>query len=190
MNTEIEAINKARTLVIAEVTIALDRIDSLQLAELIDAIEAADKVFYIAVGRVLLAMKALAKRLAHLGVRIYCVGDITEPALTEKDLLIVASGSGESIIPVVIARKAKSLNARIAHIGSNPDSSLKPITDIFLRIPVKTKLDKPDELKSMQPMTTLFDQTLYLLGDVMSMVIARRKGLDPNRLWVYHANLE
>jgi hypothetical protein len=39
-------------------------------------------------------------------------------------------------------------------------------------------------------MTTLFDQSLYLLGDAICMVIARRKGLSDGELWMHHANLE
>ena len=190
METDVTAISDARAIILAEVKTSLETIDPKQTAAFIDAVLSADKVFYIGVGRVLLAMKAMAKRLSHLGIRIHCVGDITEPAITEKDLLIVASGSGESTIPVAIARKAKGLKARIAHIGSNPESSLQPITDVFLRIPVKTKLNRPDELDSVQPMTTLFDQSLYLLGDAICMVIAKRKGLGDGELWMHHANLE
>ncbi len=181
---------EARTLILSEVKSSLESIDPGQTVALIEAILSSEKVFYIGVGRVLLAMKAMAKRLSHLGIRIHCVGDITEPAITENDLLIVASGSGESTIPVAIARKAKSLKARIAHIGSNPESSLKPITDIFLRIPVKTKLNRTDELVSAQPMTTLFDQSLYLLGDAICIVIAQRRELSDGELWMHHANLE
>jgi 6-phospho-3-hexuloisomerase len=190
METDINALNEARELILTELKSSLESIDPNQTAVLIDAILLSEKVFYVGVGRVLLAMKAMAKRLSHLGLSVHCVGDITEPAITEKDLLIVASGSGESTVPVAIARKAKSLKARIAHIGSNPESSLMPITDIFLRIPVKTKLNRPDELVSNQPMTTLFDQSLYLLGDAICMVIARRKGLSDGELWMNHANLE
>ena len=190
MKSECDAITEARVLVLAEVTKALERIDASQVASFIEALLSAENVFFVGVGRVLLAMKAMAKRLSHLGIEIHCVGDLTEPAITERDLLIVASGSGESLIPVAIARKAKSFNAKIAHIGSNPASSLQPITDIFLRIPVKTKLDQPDELTSLQPMTTLFEQSLFLLGDMMCLVIAERSGLDKERLWMNHANLE
>lgn len=33
------------------------------------------------------------------------VGDINEPAMRRDDVLIVGSGSGESLIPIAIAKK-------------------------------------------------------------------------------------
>ncbi len=177
-------------LIADEVRFALNKVDPTSAEELLEAILAADQVFVIGVGRVFLALQGFAKRLAHLGVRVYLVGQITEPAIGPRDLLIIGSGSGESLVPVAIARKAKSLGARIAHIGSNPASSLRPITDIFVRIPTCTKLERPDEIQSQQPMTTLFDQSLLLFGDALCMMISRRRNLDTKALWKHHANLE
>lgn len=173
-----------------ECRMALDKIDSAAVDELLDAILSADKVFFVGVGRVLLSLQAIAKRLAHLGIYTCYVGQVTEPAITENDLLIVGSGSGESLFPVVIAKKAKNIGTKIAHIGSNPESSLKPITDIFIRIPVQTKLALPDEIKSQQPMTTLFEQSLLIFGDTLAAMIVQRKNINIKSLWQYHANLE
>lgn len=59
-----------------------------------------------------------------------------------------------------------------------------------MRIPVQSKLACPDELRSQQPMTSLFEQTLLLYGDAVARVIVERKALDLTSLWQYHANLE
>jgi len=176
--------------ILDECRTALQRIDPAAVAQLLDAILAADKVFFVGVGRVMLSLMAMAKRFSHLGIHACVVGEITEPALTHADLLIVGSGSGESLVPVAIARKAKSLGATVAHIGSNPNSSLAPITDVFVRIPVRTKLAQPDEIVSHQPMTSLFEQTLLLLGDALAQMILHRRQLDLTSLWHRHANLE
>jgi len=175
---------------IEECRTALDRIDPVVVDKLLDAILSADKVFFVGVGRVLLSLQAIAKRLSHLGIHTCYVGQITEPAITENDLLIVGSGSGESLFPVAIAKKAKSIGAKIAHIGSNPESSLKDITDVFVRIPVRTKLAFPDEIDSVQPMTTLFEQSLLIFGDTLAAMIVQRKNINIKSLWQYHANLE
>jgi 6-phospho-3-hexuloisomerase len=177
-------------LILEECGQALGRVDPAAVDRLIEAVEAADKVFFIGVGRVLLSLEAFAKRLAHLGVRTVVVGQITEPAITDRDLLIVGSGSGESLVPVALAKKAKSFGAKLAHIGSNAESSLKPITDIFIRIPVRTKLALPDEIESRQPMTSLFEQSLLLFGDAVARTIILRRNLDMKSLWQHHANLE
>lgn len=176
--------------IIKELSNTLDSVSEEQVSKLIKLIENADKVFFVGVGRVLLSLEAIAKRLAHLGVRTYVVGQITEPAITEKDLLIVGSGSGESAVPLAIAKKAKKFNAKVAHIGSNPNSSMKEFSDLFVRIPVQTKLYLPDEISSVQPMTSLFEQSLLLLGDTIALQMVKEKNIDMKDLWQYHANLE
>ena len=181
---------QARRLVLSELDTALSRVDAAQADALADEILSAEKVFLVGVGRVLLSLQAFCKRLNHLGIPAYFVGEINEPALTDRDLLIVGSGSGESLVPVAISKKAKSLGARVAHIGSNPESSLAPITDLFVRIPVQTKFNYPGELTSEQIMSSLFEQALLLLGDCVCLMIARRRSLDIKALWQHHANLE
>ena len=181
---------QSRNEILEEIRIALGIIDSDSLQGLIDAIETSEQVFFIGVGRVFLALRMFAKRLNHLGVSAHCVGDINETALKPGDLLIVGSGSGESIIPVAITKKAKQLGAKIVHIGSNPRGTISEFTDLMVRIPVKTKLNLEDEIESNQLMSSLFEQCLFLLGDVVCLVIAKKRNIDIDALWKYHANLE
>ena len=181
---------EAKSIVAQECTAALDKISDAQSEAFIEAILAADKVFFVGVGRVLLSLQAICKRFAHLGIGAHYVGEITEPAITGKDLLIVGSGSGESLFPVAITKKAKALGAKVAWIGSNAHSTIAGLADCQVRIPVQSKLSCPDELQSQQPMTSLFEQTLLLYGDAVARVIVERKALDLTSLWQYHANLE
>lgn len=169
---------------------ALQKIDEEQSQQLVEAILNADEVFFIGVGRVMLSLQAICKRFAHFGIKAHCVGEITEPAITDKDLLIVGSGSGETLFPVAIAQKAKKIGTKVAWIGSNQESTIAKLADYKVRIPVQSKLNKPDELHSQQPMTSLFEQTLLLYGDSLAMEIMERKGLQFENLWKYHANLE
>ena len=179
-----------RELVLSELHTALNSIDSAQVEQLIDAVLAADQVFFVGVGRVLLSLQAIAKRWAHLGIKTHFVGEITEPAITDKDLLIVGSGSGTTLFPAGIAQKAHQIGAKVVHIGSNPNSGLKDIAAFMVRIPVRTKYYLDDEIDSRQPMTSLFEQSLLLLGDIVAKMIVDRRHLDMKALWQYHANLE
>ena len=181
---------EASALVLEECRTALSRIEERQTEEFIERITGARKVFCVGVGRVKLSLEAFAKRMCHFGIDIHIVGDITEPAMSEEDVLIVGSGSGSSIIPVGIAQKAKSLGGTIIHIGSNPNSPLAPIPDLMVRIPVQTKLYLADEIRSQQPMSSLFEQTLFLWGDTVACLIAQRRHMVGKELWQYHANLE
>ena len=183
-------IEKKSLMIAEECHKALQKIDEEQSQQLVEAILNADEVFFIGVGRVMLSLQAICKRFAHFGIKAHCVGEITEPAITDKDLLIVGSGSGETLFPVAIAQKAKKIDTKVAWIGSNQESTSAKLADYKVRIPVQSKLNKPDELHSQQPMTSLFEQTLLLYGDSLAMEIMERKGLQFENLWKYHANLE
>lgn len=182
--------NKTVELITNEIENALGKVDETQVEKLVDDILAADRVFLTGVGRVLMSLQAFTKRLSHLGIDAHCVGDITEPACTDKSLIIVGSGSGCSIVPVAIAKKAKEFNAKVVHIGSNPNGAVAPFSDYMVRIPVQTRLYLEDETKSNQPMTSLFEQCLLIFGDAVAMQIIEKKEIDLDKLWEYHANLE
>ncbi|MFK3704569.1 6-phospho-3-hexuloisomerase [Raoultella sp. BIGb0138] len=177
-------------IIVREISQTLERIDIEQVSQLILAIEKADKVFFVGVGRVLLSLQAIAKRWSHLGINTVVVGQITEPAITANDLLIVGSGSGETLLPLGVAKKAKGFAATVVHIGANPQSSMREYCDLFVRIPVQGKQHCDDEIPSQQPMTSLFEQSLLLLGDTIAMMMITKKRLDIHSLWQFHANLE
>ncbi|HWR22805.1 MAG TPA: 6-phospho-3-hexuloisomerase [Feifaniaceae bacterium] len=179
-----------RELILDELSVSLSAIRAEEVEQLIEAVLQARRVFFVGVGRVLLSLQAVAKRWAHLGIDTHIVGEITEPAITKEDLLIVGSGSGTTLFPAGIAQKAHSLGAKVVHIGSNPNSPLSDIAAFMVRIPVRTKYYLEDEIDSAQPMTSLFEQTLLLLGDVVAKMIIDRQGLDIKGLWRHHANLE
>jgi 6-phospho-3-hexuloisomerase len=175
---------------LAELDKALQSIDANSVERLKNDILGADQVFFVGVGRVLLSLQAIVKRLSHLGISAHYVGEINEPAITKRDMLVVGSGSGASLFPLGVARKAKQFGARVAHIGSNPNSEMKDIADYMIRIPVRTKFYLEDEIDSKQPMTSLFEQSLLLLGDILAKQIIDEKSLDMKSLWRHHANLE
>lgn len=192
MQEDFAAVYRADTAaVLDELNRTLNSIDPASLERLADEILAADQVFFVGVGRVLLSLQSVCKRLAHLGIKAHYVGEITEPAITKNDLLIVGSGSGASLFPLGIAKKARSAaDCRIVHIGSNPNSEMKEIADFMVRIPVRTKFYLDDEIDSCQPMTSLFEQSLLLAGDILAKMIIEHRKLDMKGLWQYHANLE
>ena len=161
----------ASTLVLNECREAMSKVDEQKTQKFIEMVTTAEKVFFIGVGRVKMELEAIAKRLNHLGVSTHIVGDVNEPAMTDKDVLIVGSGSGESLVPVA-------------------KSSLAPITDLMIRIPVQTKLYLDDEIKSNQPMSSLFEQALLIWGDTVACMMVNQKKIELKKLWQYHANLE
>jgi len=173
-----------------EIAAVLKLVDADEVDVLIAELRNADRIFVIAVGRVFLSLQCFAKRLAHLGLNVDVVGQVTEKAITDRDLLLVASGSGESAFPVAIARKAKEFNARIALITSAKTSTIASLSDSMVRLPSPTKLDSDFGVTSRQPMSTLFDQVLHIFGDVVAMKMLSGSGIAKDDLWRHHANLE
>jgi len=169
---------------------ALENISEEDICRYLEMIIQAKRVFFVGVGRVLLSLEAIAKRYAHLGIDTVIVGQITEPAITAEDVLIVGSGSGETFFPLGIAEKAGEIGASVIHIGSNPDSSMRQYADLFLRIPVASRANKRDEIRSRQPMTSLFEQALLLFGDVTALLMIQKEQINLEDLWLCHANLE
>ncbi len=177
-------------MILQECAAALKAVDPEVVEQYLDLIQKAEKVFFVGVGRVMLSLQCIAKRYAHLGIRAVIVGQITEPAITNRDVLIVGSGSGETLFPSAIAKKAKGYGAKIIHIGYNPQSGLREIADLFVRIPMAGKNRTEGDVRSVQPMTSLFEQALLLFGDATAMMLIERNKIDINYLWAYHANLE
>lgn len=177
-------------IIVGEIEDALMGLDIIAAENLVNDILSADDVFLVGVGRVMLSLQAFCKRLTHLGIKAHCVGDITEPAIKETDLLIVGSGSGESIVPVAIAKKAKEFNAKVVHIGSNRNGAVSQYVDYMVRIPTRTRLYLEDEVDSKQIMTSLFEQVLLVFGDIVAKIMVDEKNIDLKELWKLHANLE
>lgn len=176
--------------IVEECNKVLSSVDKNVVESYIDCICGAKRVFFIGVGRVLLSLEAIAKRYNHIGIDCAVVGQITEPAITPQDVLLVGSGSGNSLVPRAISDKAKSLGAKLVHIGSDPNGYIAQKADLFVRLPAHTKSELSDEIPTKQPMTSQFEQALLFFGDVTAAMIIARKNIDLDSLWKYHANLE
>lgn len=173
-----------------EIRNALTSVEEQNLKELIDLILSAEKVFVVGVGRVMLVMQAFAKRLKHLEIDAHVVGEIVEPPISAHDILIVGSGSGETMISVNIAKLAQKSRAKVGLITSSHKSTLKKLADVSVVIPCPTKLHLPDEPISKQPMANLFEQSLYILCDCLTIILQEKLGITGDRMWKTHANLE
>jgi len=192
---------KNTSLIVGEINHILKNINLKQTNNLINQIILANRIFLVAIGRVNLALQCFGKRLSHLGFKVELVGSLTEKPATKKDLLVVASGSGESIVPLHIAKKAKKIGCKVLHITSAKKSSIRKIADYVVefnapnkRDIIKNKESLSDSTSktktSIQPMSTLFDQALHIYGDIVSIQIIEKLRLKKINLWKYHANLE
>jgi len=139
-------------------------------------------------GRMGYAIKCFSMRLSHLGIKSFHWGDTTCPPVTEKDCFIVASGSGETPHIVELAKIAKNSGAKIIWIGVNEDSIISKLSDC--KILIKSVSKNATDVKSMQPMTTLTEQSTLILCDALVLLLMKELELNEKSMKSNHCNLE
>lgn len=185
-------IKKILSKVVDELDQTADNLDEIQLQELESHIKKADKIFVAGAGRSLMMIRGLAMRLMHMGFTTYVVGETVTPAIEENDLLIIASGSGNTSTLVPMAEKSKHLGVTLALISTNKQSTIGRLADLIVE--VKTSTSKADEggAKSIQPGGNTFEQSVLLIGDaiIIDMISSRTLAENNAILMGKHANLE
>ena len=178
--------------VLQELGAALEGIDPEAVADLRRDILQARRIFVAGRGRSGLQMQAFAMRLMHLDLDAHVVGSVTAPAIGAGDLLIIGSGSGRTDSIIAQARRASELNARVALITIAEQSPVSQYADHILHIQASSpKLqDSQDADQSVQPMGSLYEQSLGMLCDVLVALLMDDLGTDPGLMFARHANLE
>jgi len=130
-------------------------------------------------------------RLAHLGRSVQVVGDVTTRGIRHGDVLLVASGSGETRGILAMAQSAIEHGAKVGVITIFPKSSLARLAQCRVLVPAPTPKSGQDNPEtSIQPMGTLFEQSLLLTLDVMVMMLMEKLGQTSEQMFKRHANLE
>lgn len=177
-----------------EIKNTLKNIDNKEIENFINYIlearENNGKLFVMGVGRAMLMCKAFAKRLGHLGIETYVVGETTTPPILTKDLLIVVSGTGETSTSLNIAKLAKKFKAKVASVTTSESSSLAGISNIYIKIPSPNKFPSTGDSSSVQPMANLFEQSLLIFFDCISIIIQNKLKIFNKEMLDRHANLE
>lgn len=174
----------------AEVTNVLERVDRPAVERSLELIMSAPRIFVVGEGRSGFMAKALAMRLLHLGQTVYVVGETCTPPVCSGDLLIAISGSGTSETPVRVAQKAGRQSATVLVLTTDPQSPLAELSDLLVHVPAATKHRRAGESPSVQPLSSLFDQSLLIVCDAIALQIAQRRQIDNNRAREAHANTE
>ena len=175
-----------------ELRACFEQLKEPELQALENAVQAANRVFVAGAGRSLLAIRAVAMRLMHMGFQAYVVGETVTPAILPADLLLIASGSGGTATLRVIAQKAKSVGAKLALITTRPDSPIGELADLTVEVKAVTTKDKDSRSSSVQLGANTFEQSVILIGDAIVTHISSSGVLDEKNeeLMQRHANLE
>lgn len=175
--------------ILAELSHTIEGMNDTETEKLADEMLRTNKIFVAGGGRSGLMAKAFAMRMMHVGLDPYVVGETITPNLEADDMLIIGSGSGETNSLLSMAEKAKGIGATIALVTTNPASSIAQLADITVEIPAQAKAEGTSG-KSIQPMGSLFEQSMLLFYDALILRFMEQKGLDSNKMYGRHANLE
>ena len=176
--------------VVQELSRTVDLISDEEAEKLVNKILESKKIFVAGAGRSGFMGKSFVMRMMHMGIDAYVVGETVTANLEKGDVLIIGSGSGETKTLVSIAEKAKSLGGTVAAVTISPDSTIGKLADIIIKLPGSPKDQSESEYKTIQPMGSLFEQTMLLFYDALILRFMEKKGLDSTKMYGKHANLE
>ncbi|WMX58556.1 6-phospho-3-hexuloisomerase [Peribacillus sp. R9-11] len=176
--------------ILKELNHSADLIADEEAEKLVNGILESKKVFVAGAGRSGFMAKSFAMRMMHMGIDSYVIGETVTPNFEKEDILIIGSGSGETKSLVSMAEKAKSIGGKIATVTIFPNSTIGQLADITIKLPGSPKDQSEGDYKTIQPMGSLFEQTLLLFYDAVILRFMEKKGLDTNKMYGRHANLE
>ncbi|TLS51712.1 6-phospho-3-hexuloisomerase [Paenibacillus antri] len=176
--------------IVKELHRSVERIAEEESETLADIILQSNKVFVAGAGRSGLMGRAFAMRLMHTGKDAYVVGETVTPGIDKGDVLIIGSGSGETRSLIPMAQKAKSLAASVVVVTIAPESTIGSLADALVKLPGSPKNQAGSSHSTIQPMASLFEQTLLVFYDAVILRLMDKRGLESGRMYGRHANLE
>jgi 6-phospho-3-hexuloisomerase len=173
--------------VIEENRRVLEAVAEAEIGGLIEAIEQAKTIQLFALGRMQASLRAFAMRLKHMGFDTHVVFDTTAPAIGPGDLLIV--NAGVTRIDLTVIRLAREAGARVCVLTAHPENENAREADLRVFVPGQI-FGTGREIRSIQPMAALLEQSLFLLEDIVVMLLMEKRGITPREMQQRHTNLE
>lgn len=174
--------------VLNEIQESLFSVGEASLKDFVGEISFERRIFCDGAGRSRLQIEGFAMRLVQMGFRAAVVGEPTAPALTASDVLFTCSASGETPMMVAHAKKAKSLGAKVLLITASPSSTLAALCDDRIVLKASSKGNVTDA--SIQPMGSLFEQSVGITMDIIVLHLMEKYQISNEKMYLNHANLE
>ena len=165
----------------------LEAVSENDIQQLMTEIEKAKTIQLFAMGRMLASLRAFAMRLKHMGFDAYVVFDTTTPGIGPGDLLVV--NCAVTTIDLGVIRLAKKAGARVCVVTAHPDNEQGRLADLTVLVPGQIFGTAP-EIRSVQPMASLLEQSLFLFEDIVVMLLMEKRSVSPQEMQKRHTNLE
>lgn len=174
--------------VMKEINEVMSLVDETQIDQAEKLITKDKRIFVLGAGRSGLMAKGFAMRLMHIGYTVYAIGETITPSIQPGDVLVSVSGSGKTSSIVELTEKAKADGVTIVGVTSRADSPLGELADATIVVPGATKAG--DGVKSIQLLSTLFDQSVHITLDVLCLKLSQRDHVSNGSAANTHSNME
>lgn len=171
---------------LGEIGAVVAQVDADEADRFYTAVTTAKRVFITGEGRSLFVAQTFAMRLIHLGVSAAVIGEATCPKPGTGDVLVAVSGSGKTATVLAVAEEAKKAGSKVHAISATKDNPLTKIADDLLLVPGATKAEGKGEVRSAQPLSSLFDQSLHVVLDAVNLLIFQRRGKNKEQVKAKH----
>lgn len=179
-----------------EIDLVLSSINEDKLNEFVNLLSTNGiKVLGYSAGRMGFGLKAFLMRLNHLGIPAYWYGDNYIPPMNENDVFICCSNSGTtaSVFNILEIFKNKAKGHIVSFVG-NEESKMAVNSEIAIKFKTcnggLNSADDDTKINSIQPMTTLTEQSMFVLFDVITMMLIEKMNIDILGTKKYHSNIE
>lgn len=176
--------------IIEELQRSISQLDHQEAERMAELLLQSNKVFVAGAGRSGLMGRAFAMRLMHVGKEVYVVGETVTPGIEPGDVLVLGSGSGETKGLISMAEKAKGVGAEVIAVTIAPDSTVGRLASYVVKLPGSTKDQASGSYSTIQPMASLFEQTMLVFYDAVILRMMEKTGQTTKQMFGKHANLE
>lgn len=175
-------------IVMKEINQVMDKVDESSLDGALPYFQKNRRIFVLGAGRSGFQGKGFAMRLMHIGYPVYVLGETITPAIKKGDLWVAISGSGTTKGVLAETEAAKKLGLSIIALTSDKNSPLGQLADWTIVVPgaIKTGLGEP----SVQLLSSLFDQTVHITLDTLTLKLAKRDKTSQEDALNAHVNVE
>jgi 6-phospho-3-hexuloisomerase len=181
---------KYAQLIIEELQRSVSQLDHNETERMAELLLQSNKIFVAGAGRSGLMGRAFAMRLMHVGKEAYVVGDTITPGIEPGDVLVLGSGSGETKGLISMAEKAREVGAEVIAVTITPDSTVGRLASYTVKLPGSPKDQVSGSYNTIQPMASLFEQTMLVFYDAVILRMMEKTGQTTKMMFGKHANLE
>lgn len=174
--------------IMAEINHVMALVDEKQLEDALPLFQKNKRIFVIGAGRSGFQAKGFAMRLMHIGYTDFVMGETITPSIQKGDTWVAISGSGTTKGIVADTQAAKKLGLDIVVLTSDLTSPLAELADKVIVVPGATKTGAG--IKSVQLLSSLFDQTVHITLDALTLKLAVRDETSNEDALHEHVNVE